>query len=285
MRDGAGSAGRSGAEKVGMTNLKDGSGPPRSGELADDGAPDEGGAEVRRRVPAVPWQLSRRVPAVPPRTGAVPGPSTRPKSNADVVGLLEAARDEAERASEAIEKGTPHLTRALAHTLDLRHLCDANESAKEDLAAEYADARIKEMKRTWNPFTPMVKLVFRRELPSTDVSRYAYVLWLARKRGVEPESLKAFLKENGGIVACAETAAAERRAETQGTSELPMMEKVLRARRRAAKRIRLPALDFLPEADMMTVLLERAEGGGFRILGARPATLGSARRYLPARRD
>jgi hypothetical protein len=217
------------------------------------------------------------------KTGAAT-PSAQPKPNVTVAGLLEATRDEADMAETSMAMVVPHLARALAHTLDLRHLCDADESAKEDLAAEYADAGIKETKRTWNPFTPMVKLVFGRKLPSTDVSRYAYALWLAYKRGVEPEGLEAFLKENGGIVACAEKAAAERRVGTQDASE-PAVEKALKAQRKTARRIRLPALDFLPEADMMTVLLERAEGGGFLILGARPATLGSARRYLPARRE
>jgi hypothetical protein len=211
---------------------------------------------------------------------ATPAP---PKPNIDVAGLLEVARDRAEKAAKAAASGTSLLAEALAHTLELRRLHDVGGSAEKDLAAAYNSAGIKVTKRTLNAFTPLVKLVFGHKLPRTDVSRYANVLWLADERGVEPEGFEQFLRTAGGVAACAEKAAAERRAGAQDASEVPV-EKALKARRKSAKRVELPAEE-LPETDLISVLFERtADRSAFLMLGARPAKPGSARRYLPARR-
>jgi hypothetical protein len=237
------------------------------------------------------------VSPVPRRKRAGPAPPARPKPNVHLAGLLETAQDEAGRAAVAIGAATPHLAKALAHTLELRRLCDADDAASAGLAAAYAEAGIKLTKRTLNPFTPLVKLVFGRklsrtdggrELPSTDVSRYANALWLADKRRVEPEDLAAFFKKANGVTACAEQAAKERRAGTRNAPGPLAMEEALEAQRKRAERVKMPflgvALGVPPGAKLVTVLLERVPDGGFLVLGARPATPGSARRYLPARR-
>jgi len=67
------------------------------------------------------------------------------------------------------------------------------------------DKDIRETKRTKNPFTPIVKLIFfeaMKDIEKSLVMGCASTLRLAGSMNIEPDGIAAFVDEQGGIVQC-----------------------------------------------------------------------------------
>lgn len=145
-----------------------------------------------------------------------------------------------------------------------------------------ADHKIKVTKRTSNPFTPVVKLVFHaleRKEPTT-LSRYASVLRYARDEGIAPANFDRILTEEGGIEACAK--------QDRGLHSSPERAAAIKKRDEYYRSLQAAALnpDFAAIGDQIpvglsAVLVEKDEHGQVRLLGIKREKFLGVQRYLP----
>ena len=124
----------------------------------------------------------------------------------------------------------------------LKRLISAAPAEEEDLLKAYAAAGIKITKRTANQFTPLVKLVFPKKVhKAATVSRYASVLQFAEEENVRPSGSADFVRQKGGLAACAARASEKRRNAAGGSRQAgTAAAEALEARRRNAPTLQLP---------------------------------------------
>jgi hypothetical protein len=149
-----------------------------------------------------------------------------------------------------------------------------------------ADHNIRITKRTGNPFTPVVKLVFHalnQEKPTT-LSRYASVLRYARDEGIAPANFSQILTEEGGIEACAK--------HDRGIHSSPERAAAIKKRDEYYRSLQAAALnpDFTAIGDrfpvgLSAVLVEMDEHGQVRLLGIKQERFLGVQRYLPLSKE
>jgi hypothetical protein len=146
------------------------------------------------------------------------------------------------------------------------------------------DKDIRETKRTKNPYTPIVKLVFfekQNDIEKSLVMRCAGVLRLADRNRVDPDDIAKFVTKQGGIVQCYKS---DRDAHPSATTS-DTKPASIEALRQNARKCDPKALRHLVPDGLATALLEVNQDGEIALLGARAATSSDIRRYKASRKS
>ncbi len=210
------------------------------------------------------------------------GPKETLEENSGCNTLLNICRQAAEKAVATEGETDRNVVEVLTGIAELKRLVSTNPAAERDLNQAYKAAGIRITGRTANPFTPMVKLVFpkKAQKPAT-VSRNASVLRLAEEENIEPSGLAGFVRQNGGLAACASRAVEKRRNAAGGSRPTATAaEEFVAARRRNAARIDLPDGLGLPKQGQSVLLVERAPKGGWLLLDCCEASAAMVGRFV-----
>ena len=108
------------------------------------------------------------------------------------------------------------------------------------------------------------------------MSRYASVLRFAEEKNVRPGDFADFVREHGGLAACAARASEKRRGAAGGSRQPgTAAAEALKARRTNAPKLRLPAGIPLPKEGPIALLIEPRRNRSWLILGYRRAPAGA----------
>jgi hypothetical protein len=254
--------------------------------------------EIKEEASSVlekPYFPAKKAPSGAPLDTASKGqrtrlPATRRQRPEDTFGensgcrsLLVRCRREAAKAAATEDEASRNVETALAGVAELKRLASRNAAAEKELMEAYAAAGIRTTKRTGNPFTPLVKLVFpkKAQTPAT-VSRYASVLRFAEEEGIEPNGFAAFVRRNGGLAACATRAAEKRQNSAGGSREAGIAAaEALKARGLNAPKLQLPAGITLPKEGPIALLVEPGPKGLLSLLDYRRVSAGAVASSSP----
>ena len=198
-------------------------------------------------------------------------------NGSDCRSILERCRRNAAKAAATEDDANSSVEAALAGIVRLKRLISSNPAAQEDLLKAYAEAGIKITKRTANEYTPLVKLVFPKKVhKAATVSRYASVLQFAEEENVRPGDFADFVRQNGGLAACAARASEKRRNAAGGSRQGgTAAAEALEARRRNAPTLQLPTGIPRSKEGPILLLVEPGPKGAWLILGYRRAPAGA----------
>src|SRR6266851_225822 len=194
-----------------------------------------------------------------------------PTPNTSVSGLYQACRESVLKYCQDRTNGTNSLVKILGTALDLYRLSNASQEADEKLKQLMKDKDIRATKRTKNPFTPIVKLIFFEEMKDIEkslVMRCAGVLRLADSNRVDPDDIAKFVTKQGGIVQCYKNDRDAHPLETTTSAKPDPIE----ALRQNAQKYGLERLQDLVPDGLAAALLEVNQDGQIALLGAWGAT-------------
>ena len=201
-----------------------------------------------------------------------------PTPNRSISGLLEVCRDSVSQYCQDQANGKTSLLKTLGRALELYRLSKATQEDTETLKNLMKDKDIRETKRTKNPYTPIVKLIFfekMKDIEKSLVMRCAGVLRLADSNAVDPDDIAKFVTKQGGIVQCYKNDR-EAHPSAPATSTKP---DPIEALRQNALKCTPTVLRQLVSGEPVTALLDVDQGGDVVLLGARIATSSEIRRY------
>ncbi len=149
----------------------------------------------------------------------------------------------------------------------------------EQLLAKY---KIKVTKRTSNPFTPVVKLVFHalEKRERTTISRYASVLRYAQDEGIGRADFPSLIKEDGGIEGCVRWDRGQH-PNPERAAALTKSQKHYETLLESAQSPDFASIEAHLPAGMSVVLVEKDQHGQVRLLGTKQEKRINARSYLP----
>jgi hypothetical protein len=176
--------------------------------------------------------------------------------------------------AKAVDSSNVENTNAVVATLsDIYRLAKLARKSPEEKAAREAAFQAKEIRstaKTTNRFTPIVKLIFGKEHPRANISRYANTLQFARSKKIKSAEFPAFVQEHNGTVACAKAEAERRRAEA-GTAELAeaAAARLIKERLASAPKISLPKELGIGKEGLVALLIKPRADGSYLVLGQR----------------
>jgi hypothetical protein len=201
--------------------------------------------------------------------------------NRSISDLYEACRVSVAKYRKSRYNREARLFKTLGSALELYRLSEETSENKAELKKLLKDKRIRITKRTQNPFTPIVKLIFEGEVIEQEkslVMRCASILRLADSMDIEPDGIAAFVGGQGGIVQSYKLDRELHPPATANRSKSDPIEPL----RQTARNCDSIALRNLVLDGPITALLEVDQDGDVLLLGARTATQSDIKRYKTA---